>query len=138
MFRSHSNCAQLLIETSRIVAMPLKMAAYLMGHLDGANEQLDLARRCPAIRDSGLEEHFDSLQHELRAAWNTRKSWDGLAGVDGIVSVIVAALATAGVELSLSQDPPGSTVHAPFTVETMPNGEADMEIIRMRRILGLA
>ncbi|WP_406227086.1 hypothetical protein ACI7YU_18665 [Pseudomonas siliginis] len=136
LYRSHSDRSRLLIDTSRIVALPLKMAAYLMGHLDGLEEELDLVSRCPMTSESGLEKHFDSLQGELRAAWETRKAWDGLAGVDGIVDVVLDALETVGVELSLNQEPPGSTVCAPFTAESMPNGEADMEIIRIRQILG--
>lgn len=121
-FRTHGNCSQLLIETARAIAMPLKMSAYLMGHLDGLDEKLDLMERCPSVNNSGMGDHFITLQRELRVAWETRKSWEGLSGVDGIVNVILAALLTAGVEVTLSQAPPGSRVYAPFTVETMPNG----------------
>lgn len=137
MFRTHGNRSQLLIDTSRAIAMPLKMSAYLMGHLDGLEEELNLVKRCPSTSNNEMDKHFFSLQQELRTAWEIRTSWKGLSGVDGIVEVILDALLTAGVEVTLSQASPGSSVRAPFTAETMPNGEADMAILRMRRMLGL-
>ena len=82
-----------------------------------------------------MNKHFIALQQELRTAWETRKSWSGLSGVDGITDIILDALLTAGVEVTLSQGLPGSFVRAPLTAETMPNDEADMATVRMRRTL---
>ncbi|SDY04722.1 hypothetical protein [Pseudomonas sp. NFACC08-1] len=134
-FRMHGDVARLLVETGRETAMPLKMAAYLMGHLDGIGEPADLEGRCQVASD--LTQHFDALLSELRNAWETRTSWSGLASLDPIVEVIVDALRTVGIEVTLNEVHPGSRVDVPYRAETLPNGEADMAIIRMRQSLGL-
>ncbi|WP_194787552.1 hypothetical protein [Pseudomonas sp. UFMG81] len=134
-FRMHGDVARLLVETGRETAMPLKMVAYLMGHLDGIDEPVDLEERCQVPSD--LIQHFDALLGALRDAWETRTSWNGLTSLDPIVEVIVDALRTAGIEVTLTEVPPGSRVDVPYRAETLPNGEADMAIIRMRQALGL-
>lgn len=80
-FRTHVDVSQLLIDVSRAIAMPLKMSAYLMGHLDGLGVDLNLEDCCPSTHISELAEHFILLQQALRAAWENRASWDGLEGV---------------------------------------------------------
>ncbi|OEC36018.1 hypothetical protein A7D25_06760 [Pseudomonas sp. 21C1] len=115
--------------------MPLKMVAYLMGHLDGINEPVDVEQRCQVASD--LTQHFDALLSALQDAWGKRTSWNGLASLDPIVEVIVDALRTVGIEVTLTEVPPGSRVDVPYRAETLPNGEADMAIIRMRQTLGL-
>ncbi|HCF7667827.1 TPA: hypothetical protein NIK52_005356, partial [Pseudomonas aeruginosa] len=134
-YRTHSDVARLLVETAREIAMPLKMSAYLLGHLDGLDEEVDIDSRCHFAGE--LTPHFHELLGALRDAWETRESWDGLASLDSIVDVIVNALQTAGIDITLSQLPPGSRVDVPYRAETLPNGEADMAIIRLRQALGL-
>ncbi|SEQ76010.1 hypothetical protein SAMN05216600_109156 [Pseudomonas cuatrocienegasensis] len=134
-FRMHGDVATLLVETGRETAMPLKMVAYLMGHLDGINEPVDVEQRCQVASD--LTQHFDALLSALQDAWGKRTSWNGLASLDPIVEVIVDALRTVGIEVTLTEVPPGSRVDVPYRAETLPNGEADMAIIRMRQTLGL-
>lgn len=134
-FRMHGDVARLLIETGRETAMPLKMLAYLIGHIDGIDEPLDLEERSQVTSD--LTQHFDALSTALRNAWETRTSWSGLSSLDPIVEVIVDALRTVGIEVTLAEGHPGSRVDVPYRVETLPNGEADMAIIRMRQALGL-
>lgn len=134
-FRTHGDVARLLVETGRETAMPLKMAAYLMGHLDGVDEAVDLEKRCEMASD--LTQHFDALLGTLRDAWESKVTWNGLASIDPIVEVIVDTLRTVGIEVTLTEVPPGSRVDVPYRAETLPNGEADMAIIRMRQALGL-
>lgn len=134
-FRTHGDVCRLLVDTSRIIAMPLKMSAYLMGHLDGLGQNDDLDELCPWAGAFG--QHFHGLRLELRAAWDTRTTWSGLSRLDPIVEAILDALKTAGVEVILSEEAPGSRIQAPFSAATLPNGEADMAIIRARQALGL-
>lgn len=134
-YRTHGDVARLLVETACEIAMPLKMSAYLLGHLDGLDEEADIDSRCHFAGE--LTPHFHELLGALRDAWETRESWDGLASLDPIVDVIVNALQTAGIDITLSQLPPGSRVDVPYRAETLPNGEADMAIIRLRQALGL-
>lgn len=86
---------------------------------------------------SDLTQHFDALLGTLRDAWESKVSWNGLASIDPIVEVIVDTLRTVGIEVTLTEVPPGSRVDVPYRAETLPNGEADMAIIRMRQALGL-
>ncbi|WOE78877.1 hypothetical protein RZO07_26910 [Pseudomonas protegens] len=134
-YRTHSDISRLTVETSREVCQPLKMVAYLMGHLDGLGQEIDLEARCAF--EEQIAAHLPALLGALREAWDCRESWDGLASLDPVVQVIIDALRTAGIELTLAQGSSSSHVSVPFTAETLPNGEADMAMIRMRRALGL-
>ncbi|MDH0733227.1 hypothetical protein N5F23_21170 [Pseudomonas sichuanensis] len=133
--RLHMDGGRVMVETSREIAMPFKMAAYLMGHLDGLEEDVAIEKRSPFTGE--LTDHFNELLIGLRDVWETRESWDGLASLDPIVDIIVNALRTAGLDVNLTSDPPGSSVSAPYRAETMPNGEADMVIIQMKQTLGM-
>lgn len=128
-FRLHGEVDQLLVEIAGRVANPLKMAAYLMGHTDALEEDFDADGRLPITQASEFWPVLRNLLIALRAAWENRHAWHGIEGVDGIVEVVQQALRTAGVSLRL--EPGGSQVHAPFSAATMPNGEADMAVIRL-------
>ncbi|WP_205860665.1 hypothetical protein [Pseudomonas viridiflava] len=134
-YRTHRDFSRLTVETSREICMPLKMVAYLMGHLDGLSEDVNLETRCAFDKQIGA--HLPALLGALREAWDCRNSWDGLASLDPVVQVIIDALRTAGVELTLAQGDSGTRVSAPYTAETVANGEADMAMIRVRQALGL-
>ncbi|MGP1664878.1 MAG: hypothetical protein ACTS5I_02975 [Rhodanobacter sp.] len=136
-YRSHGDVSQLLVEACRPIANALKMASYLMGHLDGSDNEFEISTQCPIASGSEFAPVLPDLLDALREAWDKRLDWNGLEGVDGIVDVIVAALATAGAKVTLCNAAPGSRVDVPRTAETMPNGEADMVIVRMRESLGL-
>jgi hypothetical protein len=138
-YRTHHDVSRLLIEVSTPVANPLKMAAYLFGHLDGLEcGEFDLEARCPVAASSEFGPLLVDLQAALRDAWDSRLDWNGLEGVDGIVRVIVAALAAAGAVVTLSQSGNGSRVDVPFSAETMPNGEEDMAFIRLMGGVGFS
>ncbi|MCE5232771.1 MAG: hypothetical protein ABFC67_08585 [Mizugakiibacter sp.] len=130
-YRTHGEIDRLLVETTGRVANPLKMAAYLMGHADGQETDFDAEDRLPATRASEFWPLLPDLLTALRAAWESRHAWNGLEGEDGIVRVVQDALARAGAIVTLQQEPPGSRVDVPFSAATMPNGEADMAVIRM-------
>lgn len=102
-FRMHGDVAKLLVEVGRETAMPLKMVAYLMGHLDGINEPIDIEQRCQVASD--LTQHFDALLSALRDAWEKRTSWSSLASLDQIVEVTVDALRTVSIEVTLTEVP---------------------------------
>lgn len=133
-YRNHGEINRLLVETTGRVATPLKMAAYLMGHADGMEEDFSAEDRLPNTRASEVWHLLPPLLDALRAAWENRHAWNGMEGVDGIVRVVQDALATAGAIVTLQQESPGSRVDVPFSAATMPNGEADMAVIRMREL----
>lgn len=130
-YRAHGDINHLLVETIRFIGNPLKMAAYLMGHTDGCQEEFNANDRLTVTRTSEFWPLLPNLLSALRAAWESRHDWNGLEGVDGIVRVVQDALETAGAIVTLQQEPPGSRVDVPFSAATMPNGEADMAVIHM-------
>lgn len=136
-YRSHGDVSHLLVETCRPIATALKMAGYLMGHLDGSDGEFDLNTQCPIASSNEFAPVLPDLLEALREAWDKRLDWNGLEGINGVVDVLVAALATAGAKVTLCNTEPGSRVDVPYTAETMPNGEADMVIVRMRESLGI-
>lgn len=136
-YRTHHDVSQLLVETTRAIAEPLKIAAYLIGHTDGVGDQREIGEICQEAGESELLKHLAPLRQSLQQAWESRHSWNGLEGVDPIVRVILAALTEAGAYVTLRDDPPGSRVDVPFSAETMPNGEVDMIKIQLQKIFGL-
>jgi hypothetical protein len=136
-FRKHGNFGRLLTETLTAIAMPMKMLAYLLGHLDGLDRETDLKTLAPACVGDELCPAVPIVHDALRQAWESRHDRQEISAVDGIVDALQKALEIAGVQLRLSEEGDGSMIHAPFTAATMPNGELDMEIIRLRRMLGL-
>jgi hypothetical protein len=134
-YRSHGDVDRLLIDLVGIVGMPLKMAAYLMGHLDGCSANTDELSSSHDVVASGLSSCFPALLAAFRDAWNSRLTWDGIAGVDGISAAIIKGFALSGVDLILRES--GSEVRVPYSADTMPNGDLDMAIIALRQRLGL-
>ena len=120
-YRLHGEVDQLLVEVAGSLSNPLKMAAYLLGHLDGTERDIALLSLCPAMRDSEFAPFIPNLLSALRDVWETRHDWSGLAGVDPIVQSLLEVFAQGGIIVTLSEDNPGSRVDAPFTAETMPN-----------------
>lgn len=134
-YRLHGDASRLLVEVTRHIATPLKMCAYLLGHLDGAKSTAKIADLCPELKASEYAEFIAPLRESFRKAWETRHDWEGLHGVDGIMSAVIPALAKAGIIVNLSDEPPGTRIDAPYTAETLPNGEADMKLIEQQRLL---
>lgn len=136
-YRTHGDRGRLLTETLIAIAKPIKMLAYLLGHLDGLDKETELKTLAPTCDGDELCAAIPAVHEALRTAWETRHNWNGMHDLDGIVGALQHAMEIAGIQLQLSEEGDGSMIHAPFTAATMPNGEADMEIIRFRRNLGL-
>lgn len=123
-YREHGDRGRLLTETLTAIAKPIKMLAYLLGHLDGLGQEADLQTLTPACNGEELCPAVPAVHGALQAAWETRHNWQGMAGVDGIVYALQQAMEIAGAQLRLSEEGDGSMIHVPFTAATMPNGEA--------------
>lgn len=130
-YRLHSDVGRLFAEVGPPVTMPLKMAAYLLGHLDGLDQPFDLTTLSREIACSDFGPLVTELQKALRSVWAMRSEHSGMKSFDDIVGVIVQSMASAGAVVTLSSDPGQTRIDVPFTAETMPNGEHDMIILRM-------
>lgn len=132
-YRTHADVSQVMVEVCASIALPLKMASYLLGHMDGLEDESDLADICPVLSTSPFGPFMPKLHHELRKLWETREAWDGWETFDGLADVLVQACAAAGMIITLDNN--GSRVDMPFTAETMPNGEADMLQIATEKMM---
>lgn len=134
-FRVHGSVDTLLIQAGTHTAMPLKLASYLLGHLDANQDEMDLEVLCPTYADSGLTELIPRFWTALRSTWNRMDDKAGLAVFDELKQVVIESYGNAGVNIT----PQGEDyfVNAPFTAETMPNGEVDIVEVRALQALGL-
>lgn len=123
-YRTHGDVAQVMVEACSSIAIPLKMASYLLGHMDGRGDESDLADTCSVFMASPFGPFMSKLQAALRELWTTREEWDGWGSFDELADVLVQACTAVGMFITLADT--GSRVDIPFTAETMPNGEADM------------
>ncbi|SDK71205.1 MULTISPECIES: hypothetical protein [Stenotrophomonas] len=135
-YRIHGDVDRLLIEAGEPIAMPLKMAGYLLGHLDAIEATDSLEELCPAYAKSHLVTLIPALRAALRTVWEEREAGKGLAIFDPLKALMIQTYSAAGIELKSLEEGEGYYVHVPFTAETMPNGEADMIVARLRQQLG--
>lgn len=131
----HRDATRLLVETLGAITTPLNHSMYLMGHLDGLEQEIDIDKFSSATGE--LAPYLRDALIAVRGCWENRMSWNGLAGLDPIVGVLVDAMKMAGVALILNQEPPGSSFSIIYSAATLPNGEADMAVVRMKQTLGL-
>lgn len=131
-YRTHGQLDQLLVEAGEPLAMPLKLAGYLLGHLDGIEDQEGLHLLCPSYAKSHLVSVIPQVHQVLRRLWDTRASWAGLEVFDDLFQLVIKTFEAAGIEL-IDQ---GNEfyVNVPFSADTMPNGEADMAAIRLEQL----
>lgn len=132
-YRTHGDVAQVMIEVCSSIALPLKMASYLLGHMDGREDESDLVETCPVLMASPFGPFMPKLQAALRVLWETRENWDGWKTFDDLADVLVQACTAAGMFITLADS--GSRVDIPFTAETMPNGEVDMLQIATEKMM---
>ncbi|WP_180845996.1 hypothetical protein [Stenotrophomonas maltophilia] len=134
-FRVHGSVDTLLLQAGTHTAMPLKLASYLLGHLDANQDETDIKVLCPTYSDSGLTALIPRLWTALRSTWNRMDDKKGLSVFDELKQVVIESYVNAGVNIRPQDE--GYFVSAPFTAETMPNGEADMVKVRALQALGL-
>ncbi len=134
-FRVHGSVDTLLLQAGTHTAMPLKLASYLLGHLDANQDETDLQVLCPTYADSGLTALIPRFWKALRSTWNRMDDKAGLAVFDELKQVVIESYINAGVNIRPQDE--GYFVNAPFTADTMPNGEADMVEVRRLQALGL-
>lgn len=119
-FRSHGDLNRVLEEAGYSLCEPLRLIAYLIGHLDGLDMSFDAA---PGARDelhiSDYNVFTDRLKSILRQLWTNRASWESPAIFDPIKDIVRDVLKSGG--LILCRQPDGELyVDIPFKPETTP------------------
>ena len=119
-YRVHGNVKRVLEEAGQPLCEPLRLFAYLSGHLDGLGEDMESA---PLARDellgSGYAAFTGRILKILRSLWSVRGSWASPAAFDPLKAVGKDALGNGGI--FLIRQPDGNLyVDIPFTPKTMP------------------
>lgn len=119
-YRLHADINRVLEEAGNPLCEPLRFAAYLLGHLDGRQEDWDIV---PQARDRLAESEYapyvDRLTTALRELWSTRESWESPNVFAPLKEISRDVLAEGG--MIITRMPDGQAhVDIPFTLATMP------------------
>ncbi|WP_137391927.1 hypothetical protein [Rhodoligotrophos defluvii] len=119
-YRLHGDLNRVLEEAGRPLCEPLRMAAYLIGHLDGRGEELDTAPQAQAVLATSASAPFvNQLREALRNLWSRRGAWTSPAEFQPLKEIATQVLAEGGMMLTRL---PGGDLHVdiPYTPETVP------------------
>jgi hypothetical protein len=76
-YRLHRDTGRLLDESVPPLIQPIKVAAYLLGAMDGAGTSwADLRDTRQAMEDAGYDDLVDRLHETLRQLWETQEAWE--------------------------------------------------------------
>jgi len=104
-YRFHRSIERVLEEACVPLCEPLRLAAYLFGHLDGLNTSLDDA---PHARDllsgSSYVSFINRLRDVLRGLWSNRGHWTSIDEFDPLRSIVRDLLEDCGIFLQLQAD----------------------------------
>lgn len=120
-YRDHGDTSRVYVEIIECVVNPMKYAAYLLGHIDGAEGDEEIDQLCPAWAGSEFRKFGVPLLNALRSAWESRLEWDGMSGVDEIADVILEAFGRLGVEVTFDLDGNPGRLNIPYRANTMPD-----------------
>ena len=120
-YRLHGDLNRVIEEAGNPLCEPLRLIAYLTGHLDGLGRNIDSAPRAfDELSKSVYAVFSDRLGLTLRLLWSHRGRWDSLADFDPLKDVARDALKAGG--MILTRLPGGKLyVNIPFKPETMPD-----------------
>ena len=119
-YRCHGDIKRVLSEAGNQLCEPLRMIAYLIGHLDGLDQglnQVPIAR--DALANSDYRPLADRLTVTLRDLWSRRGKWLSLDEFEPLIRICRDAFAMNGVDLKPNPD---GTCHVdiPLTLATTP------------------
>lgn len=104
---------------------PLRAAGYLLGHLDGIDDNSPLPELCPDLAGTPYLDLLEKLRVELRNVWSTRAEWTTIPEVfAGLRQIGVDAVAAGGIYFNETDE--GIRVDIPFTPETFEGGVMGM------------
>jgi hypothetical protein len=118
-FRSHRDVRCVLQEAGNPVCEPLRTAAYLLGHLDGLDSDIDqLPETREQLEKSPYKTFIRRLERSLRELWRLRGHWASPAEFDLLKEIAREVLADGGMIIRWLPD--GQLyVDIPFSPETI-------------------
>lgn len=118
-YRWHGDLNQLLIETLEPAGRPLKLAAYLLGHLDGLGQDLaSLPEIHARLTADAFADPINRMHRELRRLWDHDERWSWPEEFAQLVAIARDGYAVAGI-VATDTLGGGANLHVPFTPDTM-------------------
>lgn len=117
-YRHHGDIDKLLEEAGRHLAPPIKLLGYLLGHLDGIEDEIDLDDLCPKHISTIYQSLAPRFRAALRSIWETREDWQGIEVFDGLKSLALDLYGAAGMRIKKRGE--GHYVDVPFSHDTLP------------------
>jgi hypothetical protein len=110
-FWDHGDLNRVVGELGPPLAEPLRLAAYVLGHLDGLTDPPPLSDETrQAIADSGYTEMIDDLREALRSLWESREERAALSEYEVIGDVARDAFWAGGLSIRPAADD-GATIN---------------------------
>jgi hypothetical protein len=121
-YRLHGDLDKVTQEAGQHICGPLKIGAYLLGHLDGIGLDLEAVPAAQAaIQEAQYERCMIELRDALRGLWSQRGCWSDVAEFHVLENLAKEAMAERGMIFRDLDD--GSVyLDIPATPETMPEG----------------
>jgi hypothetical protein len=119
-YRLHRDIDRLLDESVPPLIQPVKVAAYLLGAMDGSGSSwADLHDARQAVEDAGYGELLDRLHGILRGLWETQEAWEPSLDVFEPLQTFTKDVLKSG-GLILRSEPDGSCrVDVPYSPGTI-------------------
>ena len=119
-YRLHADVNRVLAEAGLHICRPLKISAYLLGHLDGLELTLDdIPETRDAVRSSAYATFIERSHEGLRDLWTKQGRWASYKELGTLKQIVKELYADSGLFLEPKPDG-GMHVRIPFTPATMP------------------
>ena len=134
-YRIHGDLHRTIFEVCRVIFEAIRLLSYYLGYMEGPNSGSTSLAESEKFGD--LTPFVKGLQREMQNAWNTALEWDGLNGLNGLLSEILNILSAAGMEVTLdnAEYEQFSRVHFPFSPQTLPGGEDTYRLMKKQNLL---
>lgn len=97
-FYTHNDVNLLASETLEPAGRPLRLAAYLLGHLDGLSQDwLDQVKLVEQIAGTPTYSFIERMHIELRRLWDRKGGWSGLEDFQTLTEIATENYEVAGI-----------------------------------------
>lgn len=125
-YRLHGDVDRVLEQAGRPLCEPLRHAAYLLGHLDGRQEDWNTVPQArDRLAESAYAPHIARLAEALQTLWSTRDEWESREVFIPLKEIARAVLADGGM-IVIRRSNDQAYVDIPFTPDTMPEDTGEL------------
>ncbi|TAN02469.1 MAG: hypothetical protein EPN36_16955 [Rhodanobacteraceae bacterium] len=117
-YRLHGDLEKMMAQIRVPLIQPLKLAGYLLGHLDGMEDKQPLDALCLGHIGTPYQSLLPALRAELRNLWDTRDHAAGVERHAGLIKLIIQIYEGIGVYPKKQGN--GYYVSIPYSPETLP------------------